>query len=399
MTVAATPANEPERLQELYRLELLDTPYETEFDELVQLASQICNTPMSLISLIDRDRQWFKARKGLEPPGTPRDVSFCAHAILGSGCFVVNDTQDDDRFVDNPLVTGDPHLRFYAGVPLTTESGHNLGTICILDTVPRDLTRDQEQALTMLSGLAMKLFEGRIHNKLLHQKQKRLQELSQTQSRIISIVSHDVRNPLGSLRSMLDMMEAGLLDPEETAEMLAVGKRQVDSTTEMLNNLVDWGSMQLQNRPPEKRLLNLHDLVTSKFAKFQVAARLKSNRLVNDVPDDFTVESDENALRFVLRNLVSNAMKFTEGGRICIGAYRDADGRGRVQVTDTGMGMSEEVRSRLFAAHHRQSALGTQREKGSGLGLVLVQEYLDKIGGRVEVRSELGKGTEVEVVL
>lgn len=399
MIVAATPANETDRLQELYRLELLDTPYEKEFDDLVQLASQICSTPMSLITLIDRDRQWFKARRGLDMPGTPRDISFCSHAILGNRCFVVNDTQSDERFVDNPLVTGDPHLRFYAGVPLTTKSGHNLGTICILDTVPRQLSTQQEQALGMLSDLAMKLFEGRIQNKLLNQKQQRLEELSHTQTRIISIVSHDVRNPLGSLRSMLDMMEAGMLEPDETAELITVGKRQVDSTTEMLNNLVDWGSVQLQNRPTEKRPINLHNLVTSKFAKFQVAARLKANQLVNDVPAGFTVESDENALRFVLRNLVSNAMKFTEGGRITVSACHDEAGRACIRVADTGVGMTGEVRGRLFDANHRQSTPGTQREKGSGLGLVLVKEYLEKLGGTLDVRSEPGRGTTVELTL
>lgn len=400
MIAAPLPTNESERLQELYRLEILDTPYEEEFDELVQLAAQLCQVPVSLITLIDHDRVWFKAKVGTDLPEADRSIMFCPYAIAGrDDVFVVADATADERFFDNPVVAHDPHIRFYAGAPLTTTAGYKLGTLCLLDVVPRQLTDSQRQTLRVLSRQAIRLFDLRIKNKQLARQQQRLEELAQTQTRIISIVSHDVRNPLGSLRSMLEMMDAGMLDPDETAEMIAVGKRQVDGTTEMLNNLVDWGSVQLQNKPPDKRPLNLRDLVTSKFAKFQVAARLKANQLVNDVPEGFTLESDENALRFVLRNLVSNAMKFTEGGRIAISADRDANGHARIRVEDTGVGMSEEVRGRLFDARNRQSAPGTQREKGSGLGLLLVQEYLEKLGGSLHIRSEPGRGTCVEVVL
>lgn len=398
MLAAPLTADEPARLQELHRLELLDTPYEKEFDELVQLASHLCQAPVSLISLIDHDRIWFKARVGTDLAEADRGTMFCSHAIAGDDdVFVVADTTADERFFDNPVVTAAPYIRFYAGAPLTTAHGYKLGTICVLDVVPRQLTDEQRRALGVLSDQATRLFDLRIKNKLLARQQRRLEELTHTQTRIISIVAHDVRNPLGSLKAMLGMMEAGLLEPEETAEMIAVGKMQVESTTEMLNNLVEWGSMQLHNKPIEKHPLDLHELVISKFGKFQVAARLKSNQLVNDVPKGFNVESDENALRFVLRNLVSNAMKFTEGGRISVLARRENDGRVRLTVSDTGVGMSEEVRSRLFNAHQRQSAPGTQREKGSGLGLVLVQEYLEKLGGGVEIHSELGKGTQVDV--
>jgi len=400
MIAAPIPANESERLQELYRLEILDTPYEQEFNELVQLASQLCQVPVSLITLIDHDRVWFKARVGTDLPEADRSIMFCPYAIAGhDDVFVVTDTTADERFFDNPVVANDPHIRFYAGAPLTTEAGYKLGTLCVIDTMPRDLTAGQRETLRVLSHQAVRLFDLRIKNKQLARQQQRLEELARTQTRIISIVSHDVRNPLGSLRSMLDMLEAGILEPEETAELITVGKRQVDSTTEMLNNLVDWGSVQLQNRPADKCPINLHDLVTSKFTKFQVAARLKANALVNDVPGDFTIESDENALRFVLRNLVSNAMKFTEGGRVTISACHADTGRACIRVEDTGVGMSEEVRGRLFDAQNRQSAPGTRREKGSGLGLLLVREYLEKLGGTLNVRSEPGQGTCVEVTL
>ncbi len=398
MLSAPFPANEQERLQELYQLEILDTPYEQEFDDLVQLASQICNVPISLISLIDTDRQWFKANVGLDSTGTDRSVSFCAHAILQNDVFIVDDAMQDDRFSDNPLVTGNPLIRFYAGIPLTTQAGYKLGTLCVIDTVPRDLSPEQQFAMKVLSGQVIKLFEARVKNKLLDQKQKQLRELTTTQTRIISIMAHDIRNPLGSLKSILHLMETGELDADEAHEMLALGGRQLDGTLEMLSNLVDWGSLQLNGHQAQKLPLHLHSLTESKLAKFQTAALLKNNELRNEVPLDFIVESDEYALRFVLRNLISNAMKFTENGTIRVSASRHG-GRVQVCVSDSGTGIPEAVRLNLFDANRRQSTPGTKREKGSGLGLLLVREYLEKIGAQLELRSAPGVGTEAELVL
>ena len=148
---AALPANEDARLEALRGLEVLDTPPEQEYDDLALIASEICGTPISMISLVDRDRQWFKSRVGLDTPETSRDVAFCAHAILQSGLFVVADATEDPRFADNPLVTTDPKIRFYAGAPLRTADGHAMGTLCVMDRTPRQLTQKQENALRALS--------------------------------------------------------------------------------------------------------------------------------------------------------------------------------------------------------------------------------------------------------
>ncbi len=148
---AALPANEDARLDALRELEILDTAPEPEFDDLALIASQICGTPISMISLIDRDRQWFKSRVGMEAQQTPRDVAFCAHAILQRDLFVVSDATEDPRFATNPLVTLDPKIRFYAGAPLRTPDGHALGTLCVMDRTPRQLSQEQENALRALS--------------------------------------------------------------------------------------------------------------------------------------------------------------------------------------------------------------------------------------------------------
>ena len=148
---AALPADEEERLEALHELEILDTDPESEFDDLALIASQICGTPLSAISLIDRDRQWFKSAVGFQAKETPRDVAFCAHAILQRDLFIVSDALDDPRFSTNPLVKIDPKIRFYAGAPLRTSDGHAVGTICVIDRTPRQLTKQQENALRALS--------------------------------------------------------------------------------------------------------------------------------------------------------------------------------------------------------------------------------------------------------
>jgi len=144
------PPSEKERLRTLGLYRVLDTMSEKAFDDLVRLASQIAGTPISVVSLVDEARQWFKAKVGLDATETPRDVAFCAHAILHKGIFIVEDATKDDRFADNPLVTSDPSIRFYAGAPLVMANGQALGTICVIDRTPRRLTETQLDALRVL---------------------------------------------------------------------------------------------------------------------------------------------------------------------------------------------------------------------------------------------------------
>jgi len=159
---APLPANERERLKALLRYEILDTDSERHFDDLTLLASHICQTPIALVSLVDKDRQWFKARVGLSVSETSRDVSFCAHAILQPNLFIVPDATEDARFADNPLVTSEPKIRFYAGMPLFTSDGkHALGTLCVIDRVPRELSATQKEEIEALARQVQALLELR----------------------------------------------------------------------------------------------------------------------------------------------------------------------------------------------------------------------------------------------
>lgn len=162
MIPAPLPSSEAERIAALHSYEILDTGVEATFDDLTSLAAKLTASPIALVSLVDSDRQWFKSRVGLDAVGTRREIGFCPHAIIEpSRTFIVNDAARDSRFCDNPLVTGDLAIRFYAGVPLVNPEGHALGTLCVLDRVPREIDEAQQNSLVVLARAVMTTLELR----------------------------------------------------------------------------------------------------------------------------------------------------------------------------------------------------------------------------------------------
>ena len=155
MLQAPQPANEADRLAALHDFQILDTPPDDAFDRITRIASRILKTPIAIVSLVDKERQWFKSRLGVDTEETPREVAFCAHAICEQDVMVIQDASEDQRFADNPLVTEDPKIRFYAGAPLQDNAGHNLGALCVIDSAPRQIDDDQRAMLRDLASIVM----------------------------------------------------------------------------------------------------------------------------------------------------------------------------------------------------------------------------------------------------
>jgi len=202
------PSNEKERLDNLESYRLPDLIEQLEFDNLVQLASTICDTPISLITLIDSEKQWFKAKIGLEGEDcTSKDVSFCGHAInTPDDIFVIEDATKDERFSDNPLVTGDPKIVFYAGVPFVTNEGYALGTICVIDRVPRKLDERQLDLLKGLSKQVVRLFELQKTIKLLEEKEIEREQMVNSMCKYVNTIGHDVKMTFRNIQISTELL-------------------------------------------------------------------------------------------------------------------------------------------------------------------------------------------------
>lgn len=216
---AALHRAETKRIAALRSYDILDTPREEEFDDIVRVVSAICETPISVINLIDHGRQWFKAEVGLGVRETPLPASICAHAILQPGLFVVPDTLDDRRFVDNPLVTGAPHLRFYAGALLETSEGLPLGTICVLDYKPRQLNDNQKDLLRLMASQIMKLFELRRQNAQEHTARTRAEALATENATLAREGDHRVMNSLNLVSAVLALQSRGSSNDDVKAQI------------------------------------------------------------------------------------------------------------------------------------------------------------------------------------
>lgn len=222
------PANEAARLQALDALDILDTAPEDAFDRITGLASQVLDTPIALVSLVDETRQWFKSRIGLDATESPRDAAFCAHAICQDAVFVVEDAPRDPRFAANPLVTGDPDIRFYAGAPLVTGDGHALGALCVMDRQARSFTSEQKQRLRDLAAIVIDTLELRRLARQARAAEVRLHEIIEALPDGFVLYDRDDRLVMHNRRyAEIDAESFGMLTPGARFEdLLRIGVAQ-----------------------------------------------------------------------------------------------------------------------------------------------------------------------------
>lgn len=390
------PNNEEGRLENLKSYQILDTLPEKEYDEITYLASQICGTNISLISLIDETRQWFKSHHGLQATETPKEYAFCAHAINDpENILIVPDSRIDERFHDNPLVTGDPYVIFYVGVPLVTPMGYPLGTLCVIDNKPKKLDELQIRALKALANQLIKLLELRISLIELRKSEEKLKELNATKDRLFSIIGHDLRGPISSFKLVIDLMisDCDLSDSVALMDILQGIQKSAESTYDLLENLLAWARSQQNEIVFSPKEIALDEVVLKTIDLLSDICKNKEIVIINNVKENTTVYADKNMLMTVLRNLISNAIKFSpKGKQIEVFASKNQNEH-LITVKDEGTGIMPENLEKLFKNTEHLTTYGTNGEKGSGLGLLLCKDFIGKHNGNIWVESELGKGS------
>lgn len=388
--------DEKERLASLRRYDILDTAAEQRFDDLTQLASHICGTPVALVSLIDEDRQWFKSKVGTDMEETPRDWAFCAHAITQpEQIFEVPDAHKDPRFMHNPLVTGDTKIRFYAGAPLVTDEGYALGTLCVIDTQPRELTEAQREALAALRRQVLAQIELSRNLTELTQVNLELEQLNQTKNDFLHMAAHDLKNPLSAVMGNAEeLLELGAdASPEDVTDLAEHIHQASRHMYELVTNLLDVNAIESGRHDLKTEPLSLTPLFERLRRIYDKRARAKKIHLQVEQNLVGTVLAAESALFQVLDNLVSNALKYSPADtRVLLRAERQGD-KAHLIVQDQGPGFNASDKQQLFQKFTRLSARPTGGEHSSGLGLFIVKRLLDAMGASIRCESEEGRGT------
>jgi signal transduction histidine kinase len=396
------PTNEKERLEALYAYDILDTPAEKEYDDIARLASIICQTPITLITLIDKDRQWFKARVGVENTETPRDYAFCSHAILQNTLMQVPNALQDDRFHDNPYVSNGMQVRFYAGMPLTTSEGYNLGTLCVIDKVPRQLTEEQQFALQVLAKQVTEKIEMRLKNKKLDFQKELLQKQLDFQKRVFSLIAHDVRSPLISMHGIVHLFTDELISFEEAKSSALKIQKDIQNILNILDHILAWGKLQQSNNKinPRVETFNLKEYLLPIFESETHRAEQKGVKFSYSIQNTSSnIQSDPFLLGSIIRNLLNNAIKFTPaGGKVFCEISQESQNL-KIIVKDTGIGMSEEIQQNFWTGAGIVSRKGTNNEQGSGTALQLLRTFIYLLGGKIYLESKENEGTTFTVFL
>ncbi|RYG39403.1 hybrid sensor histidine kinase/response regulator [bacterium] len=380
------PLDEEKRLEALRAYHILDTAPELAFDDIAELASVICGVPIAAVSLIDDDRQWFKAIVGLDAVELPREIAFCTHAILQpEEIMEVPDAREDPRFSGNVLVREEPHIRFYAGAPLVDPEGNPLGTVCVAAMEPGHLTPESRRALYALSRQVVSLLQLR---RTLRNAEKQTEELrlahiaaqaaSRSKDNFLAGIGHELRTPLNGV---VGLTETLLHDPltDAQCETLALIDRSGRALMRVVDDLLQFGQPGDPVSQTHPTTFEPQNLAKEVADLYHPEARRKGLRLSALGPANLSISADSGLIRRVLTGLVDNAVKFTDRGSVRIEVLTILTDRIRFEITDSGIGFPEEE-----VAPFSPFEQGHRRERsGAGLGLESAQKIVQKLGGQM----------------
>jgi signal transduction histidine kinase len=384
---------DPVRLTLLQHTELLDSPPEEAFDRFTRLASKLLHTPIALVCLVDKDRQFFKSAAGLGEPldiprETPLSYSFCRYVVAAGTPFVVTDARQHPLVYDS-LAVRELRVLAYAGMPLTIPSGQTLGSFCAIDQQPRPWTPQELEVLQSLASAVRTEIELRLTARQLRDNYRRLQASETLRDDLVHMLVHDLRTPLTTLISGLYLVqEAGTLNDIQ-AECLTTALRGSETLLGMINDMLDVHKMEAGQQILVYTELAPDELVTHVLEQVTQLAHDRGLTLTTECAAALP------RLQRTLVNLLGNALKFTpSGGAVTVAARASTDAAAvHFSVTDTGPGIPREAFDYIFEKFGQVAMQHTSGQRSTGLGLTFCKMVVEAHGGRIWVDSELGKGS------
>lgn len=376
------PSNEKERLEALNRYDILDTLSEEEYDAITKIGSIICNKPISVISLVDPTRQWFKSKYGIDADETPRELAFCAHAInQPDDLFIVEDATKDERFHDNPLVVDAPNVIFYAGAPLNTPDGHTLGTICVIDNKPGKLNEDQKEALRSLSIQVMALLELRRKNKELVYLNDESIRLNGQLNAFAYRLSHDLKAPVRSVSTVVDWIKEEYQDSME--DQLTDWISLIHDKSSYMSAVIEGmlGFSKVSNLALGYESFNLKQLVE----EIEKGCSVYNECVFHFEGVDEPVFHSRSSFNIILQNLMTNSLKYNDKEQCDIFISLERKGKDlKLIYEDNGPGISAEYREKVFGLFE---TLGAKNANSVGIGLATLKSVCERLNGTVELKD------------
>lgn len=376
---------EERRLQVLRSFDILDTPPDGAFDDIVKLAADLFEVPIAIVSLVDKDRIWFKSKIGLGANQIDREEGLCASAIFSKDIHVVERASTDIRTWTNSLVSGSFGLEFYAAAPLITKEGHSLGTLCIIDTEPREISDKERGMLKSLGKIVMNQMELRLQARM----------AVKNQSELTYLLTHNLKGFTNNIPTLTEVLREVKSDPEEFERILKLMEVSAYKNSKEINEFLDRAAKNFSKSSYDWVKVDFREIITDVFQTNQIVALYKNQKMVLHLEEkEFMIVGDVDKLMDAVDNLINNAIKYSpHDSSISISAKSKGD-KVLLKVQDEGPGLSEVDKNGLFKAFSRLSAQPTGAEVSSGIGLWIVKEIVTYHKGEVWATSEgPGKGS------